>query len=230
MSAKRCAGLAAVAVLAVMAVGSQAEARDRFGWRFPRIYAPHIPMYLFDDEYDADTAYYDDEEDTYVVRRKPVKRQRDTWWLDENSDLDPVYDGPDSERAVQPKKVKKKPVVKKAQAKPVMKPAAKVASISTSKVVEPQKASLITGSTKPVVTSTTGPVKTASLSKPAPVAGKSIGCTAGAAIITGYGFGQVKPKACTGETYAYDAARDGKGYLIKLSAASGEILDVKKVP
>jgi hypothetical protein len=58
---------------------------------------------------------------------------------------------------------------------------------------------------------------------------KTIGCTAGAAVITGYGFGEVKPKACTGAVYAYNATRAGKLYEIKLTAASGEITDVKKL-
>lgn len=71
------------------------------------------------------------------------------------------------------------------------------------------------------------PLATAAVKKP-PVT-NGIGCTAGAAVVTGYGFGDVKPKTCTGATYSYTATRAGKSFVIELTAASGEVVDVKKL-
>ncbi|MCA0433312.1 MAG: ribosome biogenesis regulatory protein homolog [Proteobacteria bacterium] len=96
-------------------------------------------------------------------------------------------------------------------AKPAVKTDSQVASLGSKPAVngEPKTAS-----------------QTASVAKPS---GQKIGCTNGADIITGYGFSSVKPKACTGTTFTYDAKRAQNAYLITLSSATGEITDVKKV-
>lgn len=76
------------------------------------------------------------------------------------------------------------------------------------------------------------PVKTASAAAPAAKAAGSagsIGCSKGAEIVSGYGFTSVKPRACTGATYTFDATRAANAYLIKVSAATGEISDVQKL-
>jgi hypothetical protein len=39
----------------------------------------------------------------------------------------------------------------------------------------------------------------------------------------------VKPTVCSGRVYAFDAARDGKAYAIKLNATNGELTEVRKV-
>jgi hypothetical protein len=61
--------------------------------------------------------------------------------------------------------------------------------------------------------------------KPAPGA---LSCGKASDIIVGYGFSAVKPAACSGKTYAFNATRDGKAFTIKLDAATGELTEVKK--
>jgi hypothetical protein len=196
--------LLGLAILATTAVG--AEARDRFHFRF---FAPwhDREVYLMDDTED-DAAYYEedtyDDEDVVVVKRRPRAQPRvvedDIWWMEDDARIK-------MEQRKKLRKIDRKVAVEKA--KPKLKPSPK-----------PDRG-----------------VQTASLGKPdvvakpkaKPVVSKTIGCTAGAAVVTGYGFGDVKPKSCTGTTYAYTAERAGKIYQIKLTAASGEIVDVKKV-
>jgi len=54
-------------------------------------------------------------------------------------------------------------------------------------------------------------------------------CDKAEKIVSGYGFTSVKPTTCTGEVFAFNATRSGKAYVIKLSSASGELTEVKKV-
>lgn len=54
-------------------------------------------------------------------------------------------------------------------------------------------------------------------------------CDKAGQIVSGYGFTSVKPTACTGQVFAFNATRSGKAYVIKLSSASGELTEVKKV-
>jgi hypothetical protein len=54
-------------------------------------------------------------------------------------------------------------------------------------------------------------------------------CEKATSIVAGYGFGAVKAADCQGQVYAFNATRDGKAYAIKLSAASGELTEVKKL-
>ena len=58
----------------------------------------------------------------------------------------------------------------------------------------------------------------------------ALSCDKATSIITGYGFSEVKPADCQGQVYAFNAARDGKAYAIKLNSISGELTEVKKVP
>ena len=64
--------------------------------------------------------------------------------------------------------------------------------------------------------------------KPAPAAAKLISCSKATGIVTGYGFSDVTSTDCKGQSYAFKAKRDGKPYVIKLSATSGELTDVAK--
>ena len=212
--------LAAVAMLSLSAVS--ADARDH--WRQQGFQNWNDqPVYL--DEEDENFVSYEEPDDFYeeevivpVRRRDRLQRMRDAekridaelWWLDDNA-----------RRKLENRQKARKATGRKniARVGTVAKPNAKVVVVAKPKLV------------------TSRDVETASLSKPdviakpksKPVASKTIGCTAGAAVVTGYGFGNVKPKACTGSTYAYFAARGGKNYEIKLTAASGEITDVKKL-
>jgi hypothetical protein len=206
----RSTALLGFAILASTAVGAQA--RDHFPFRFFAPW-PDREAYVYDDRDDDyityDEGVYDDEDVIVVPRRQRAQRrvvEDDIWWMEDDARI----------RMEQRKKIRKaarKVAVEqpKAKIKPVLKADRNVQTASLGKpdvVVKPK--------TKPAA------------AKPA-AAGKTIGCTAGAAVVTGYGFADVKPKVCTGTSYAYTAARAGKTYQIKLTAASGEIIDVKKM-
>lgn len=207
--------LIGLAILATTAVS--AEARDRFTFQF---FAPwhDREAYVLDDNEDDAVVYdeeYDDRYDGDVIVR-PRNRavsydtENELWWLDDNARV-----------KLEKRSKDRKPAVKRTAVKlePLAKPKLKAAALPKTKLAmqpELQTASL----TKPT---------TVVKAKTSPVVTKTIGCTAGAAVVTGYGFGAVKPKVCTGNTYAYSAARGGKVYEIKLTAASGEITDVKKL-
>jgi len=212
--------LATVAILSFSAVS--AEARDR--WRQQRFQNwEDQPVYLYEEDenyvsYEEPDDYFDEDVIVPVRRRDRLQRMRDAekridaelWWLDDNARMKL------EERQKARKATTKKNI---ARVDTAGKPIAKVAVVAKPRPVKLRD------------------VQTASLSKPdaiakpksKPIASKTIGCTAGAAVVTGYGFGNVKPKVCTGGTYAYFAARGGKNYEIKLTAASGEITDVKKL-
>jgi hypothetical protein len=55
-----------------------------------------------------------------------------------------------------------------------------------------------------------------------------ISCAKAGEIVSGYGFKSVEQVNCSGQIYAFNATRDGKPFTIKLSAASGELTEVKK--
>lgn len=54
-------------------------------------------------------------------------------------------------------------------------------------------------------------------------------CDKAGNIISGYGFTSIKPQSCAGKVYVFNATRSGKNYLVKLSSASGELTEVKKI-
>jgi len=56
----------------------------------------------------------------------------------------------------------------------------------------------------------------------------AISCDRASKIVTGYGFSSVKASSCQGKEYAFAATRDGKNYVIKMSAANGELTQVQK--
>jgi hypothetical protein len=55
-----------------------------------------------------------------------------------------------------------------------------------------------------------------------------LSCEAASDIIKGFGFSDVQPTSCSGQVYDFSAARDGSAYVIKLSAADGELTEVRK--
>jgi hypothetical protein len=67
-----------------------------------------------------------------------------------------------------------------------------------------------------------------SVTKPAQKKSAGISCDKATKIVSGYGFTQVRPTGCTGKVYAFNAQRDGKPFMIKMSSASGELTEVKK--
>jgi hypothetical protein len=221
-----------VALLAstVLLTLSAATAEAKHRWTYTT-FAPWNDETVIWEEDEADVVYYEQDieeeaERFYQQRRKNIKRAQDDdgWWIEDGA----------REKFEQRKKKRKAPVVKKAAAKPkpaVSKPKV-VAAVPPKPVVKPklQVASLANPAvvTKPAVVAKPKVVAPVA-PKVNKVTDKTIGCTAGAAVVTGYGFAEVKPKACTGKTYAYTAARAGKTYEIQMTAASGEIIDVKKV-
>lgn len=215
-----------VALLAstVLLTLSAATAEAKHRWSYTT-FAPWNDETVIWEEDQGDVAYYEEDieeeaERYYQQRRKNIRRAQDNdgWWIEDGA----------REKFEQRQKKRKAPIIKKTAAKPksaVNKPKV-VAAVPPKPIVKPkvQAASL----DKPAVTA-----KPKVVAPMAPkfnkVTDKTIGCTAGAAVVTGYGFAEVKPKACTGKTYAYTAARAGKTYEIQMTAASGEIVDVKKV-
>lgn len=55
-----------------------------------------------------------------------------------------------------------------------------------------------------------------------------VSCEQGQKIVADFGFSDVKPQSCSGKTYDFEAIRDGQPYAVKLSAADGELTEVKK--
>ncbi len=62
-------------------------------------------------------------------------------------------------------------------------------------------------------------------------AGNATGVTCDKAtqIVAGYGFTDVKVKSCSGNTYAFTGTRSGKTYEISVSAARGDLTEVKRI-
>jgi hypothetical protein len=57
----------------------------------------------------------------------------------------------------------------------------------------------------------------------------AMSCDTAEKIVSGFGFANVTPTTCTGQVFAFNATRSGKAYVIKLSSASGELTEVRKV-
>jgi hypothetical protein len=56
----------------------------------------------------------------------------------------------------------------------------------------------------------------------------SVSCDKAKSIITGYGFGNIETKSCSGKIYSFAAKRDGKSFSVKVSALNGELTEVKR--
>ena len=186
-------------VASTLLVPTSAEAGSR--WRFLN------PGYYFYDppprDFYADD--YDDEEYYEVERPLTYYDPDDGYYEPRYKGEEPVY--------IDPKKKQKKTV----KVVPVAKPAVKKSAASTeTKTVTSSVASV----EKKAVTS--AEKKTAN-------AAPGMSCDKAGDIVSGYGFTGVKPTACTGQVYAFNATRSGKAYVIKLSSASGELTEVKKV-
>jgi len=169
-------------------------------WRFLN------PGYYFYDPPPRD--FYADEygdEEYYEDDKRPLA------YYDPDDDYyDPQYRADDDEPVyTAPKKKKKKTV----NAAPVTKPVVKksVAAAEKKVVVTTEKRALASVETK------------------AAPATAGMSCDKAEKIVSGYGFTSVKPTACTGQVFAFNATRSGKAYVIKLSSASGELTEVKKV-
>lgn len=56
-----------------------------------------------------------------------------------------------------------------------------------------------------------------------------LSCSKATSVVSGYGFSDIKSLDCKGQVYAFNAARDGKKFAIKLNAVNGELTEVKKL-
>lgn len=182
-------------------VPTAAEAGSR--WRFLH------PDYYFYNPPPRDFYAYDyDDEEYYEDQRRPL-----AYYDPDDEYYEPRYYEGEEPVYIAPKKQKKtvkavpatKPVVKKSVASTEKKQAvtSSVASVEKQAVMPAEK-------------------KTAS-------AASGMSCDKAGQIVSGYGFTSVKPAVCTGQVFAFNATRSGKAYVIKLSSASGELTEVKKV-
>jgi hypothetical protein len=125
---------------------------------------------------------------------------------------EPDYMDPDDE----PEYIAPKPKKKKKPATAVAKPPVKKKLVSVEK--KPSATTAAAAATPPAAGAATTKISSRGMS-----------CDKAGQIITGYGFTSVKPQSCTGKVYAFNATRSGKNYLVKLSAANGELTEVKKI-
>ncbi len=84
-----------------------------------------------------------------------------------------------------------------------------------------------------VTTATIGKVPVSSASTRALPPGKKapkgrISCGKAQEIVADFGFSDIEAKNCKGSSYDFAAKRDGKPFSIRLSAASGELTEVKR--
>lgn len=59
--------------------------------------------------------------------------------------------------------------------------------------------------------------------------GTLVGCDKGAAIVSGFGFDNVKTKSCETDTLAYNAERSGQPFEVSVNPKTGELIAVKKL-
>lgn len=79
----------------------------------------------------------------------------------------------------------------------------------------------------PAPTSTQDPQVT---SAPPVKSGQPVNCEKGAAIVTGFGFEDVKTQSCEAGTLAYNAKRSGQPFTVSVNPKTGELIAVKRLP
>jgi hypothetical protein len=225
------AGSAVLALLAVAAPQADAGTRLNFS-KFP---------FIFDDGYDNDEFYYEDPPPRRrALRRKLRQRQREEERYFSRDEVEPeqygiyepdlqddVIDIPPRRRLDKVRKARKSgedPAPPKAAQKkkraaiadPPVKPKPKPKPKPAAKPAEPEADTALqeTGTVLPA--------------EKLPSLAGAVSCAQATDIVTGYGFGEVKPTSCKGEVYAFRASRAGKTYEIKLAADSGELTEVAK--
>ena len=193
---------AAFALIAsTLLVPTTADAGSRWRYLNPGYYFyDPPPRDFYADEY-GDEDYYEDDEPPLAYYEPD-----DDYYEPRYEGEEPVY--------IAPKKKKKKTAKTAPATKPVIKKS--VASPEKKAVTSKSVASV----EKKAVTSTE--TKTAT-------AATGMSCDKAEKIVSGYGFTSVKPTTCTGQVFSFNATRSGKAYVIKLSSASGELTEVKKV-
>ncbi len=220
-----------ISILAVAAMTMAGAANADHRWRKNRYIVNPLDIITsaIDPSYDEERWLEDDEEDEEPTlddmrkRRKNWTRVDDDelWWLDNESET--PLKKPVKRKTAAPKKLPATAVV---PPKPKVKPAAAAAVVTA-----PQPKPIIakTAPKPPAKIQNASVTPKVTLVLPKPV-GKTVGCTGGAAIVTGLGFAEVRPRICTGDTYAYLASKTDGNYAIKLKASTGEVVDVAKLP
>jgi hypothetical protein len=200
MMLTRIISLAALAAITgTLVTTSSAEAGSRW---IPRFFQPDYYTY-YPRPLDLYSSDYGDEE-YYDDDERPLA------YYDPDDDYyEPQYRAEDDEPTQIAPKKKKKTV----KAVPVTKPVVKKSVAAT------EKKTVITAEKKAVV----------SVEKKTVPATTGMSCDKAEKIVSGYGFTSVKPTTCTGQVFAFNATRSGKAYVIKLSSASGELTEVKKI-
>jgi len=200
MMLTRIISLAALAAITgTLVTTSSAEAGSRW---IPRFFQPDYYTY-YPRPLDLYSSDYGDEE-YYDDDERPL-----AYYDPDDHYYEPQYRAEDDEPAQIAPKKKKKTV----KAVPVTKPVVKKSVAAT------EKKTVITAEKKAVV----------SVEKKTVPATTGMSCDKAEKIVSGYGFTSVKPTTCTGQVFAFNATRSGKAYVIKLSSASGELTEVKKV-
>ncbi len=194
--------VALAAVAGTLLMPSTAEAGSRW---IPRFFQPDYYTYyprprdLYSHDFEDDE-YYDDD-------GRPLS------YNDPDDDYyEPEYRDEDDEPVYVPPKKKKKAVKSVSVPKPVVKKPVAAAEKKPDEAAEKKAVALVEKKTVPAAQVTGG-----------------MSCDKAEKIVSGYGFTSVKPTTCTGQVFAFNATRSGKAYVIKLSSASGELTEVKKV-
>lgn len=191
----------AVAAAAALIAGSiqPAEAGSRLWFNF---FEPNDDTYYAGPEFIPEPDYY------YVPRQR--HRVVEDPYLYEP---DPEYDT--YEPVYRPhKKQKLSRAERKARIKHDL-------GLTAAKVVPVKKQAAVAVLTKKTQVASVAPSK-----KPAT---KSITCNKATSIVSDYGFSNIKTADCEGKDYAFNATRGGAPYLIRMSAATGELTEVKKL-
>jgi hypothetical protein len=193
---------AAFALIAsTLLVPTTADAGSRWRYLNPGYYFyDPPPRDFYADEY-GDEEYYEDDEPPLAYYEPDDDYYEPRYYEGE----EPVY--------IAPKKKKKA-----AKAAPATKPVTKKSVASTEKKAVTSKS--VASVEKKAVTST---------EKKTATAATGMSCDKAEKIVSGYGFTSVKPTTCTGQVFSFNATRSGKAYVIKLSSASGELTEVRKV-
>lgn len=194
--------LAGAAFIGLVLVAAPAEARRLFWWENAATDDSYSDM-PSDQEAYAQDQFNQDQYDLYMQQMHKKKRK---------PNYDQSYYDPQLETPVYKPKVykPKKKVVTQAAVPDVIIPKPPVKQPAGQKPSTAQTASI--GNR---------------FQKDAP--SKSIDCSKGAAIVSGYGFSSVTTKTCVGATYTYGAIRSGSNFEIQVSSASGELTAVKKL-
>lgn len=128
-----------------------------------------------------------------------------------------------------------KPAVKAAVPLPKSKPSTSVAETATNDELPAPNATTgkdlpasATAALEPPIAKEEGEVRAREVDPVQTGSLKAVTCEEAQGIVSDFGFSDVKATSCSGGTYEIEAMRDGKPFAIKLSAADGELTEVKK--